>query len=331
MAEWQKQTLGEPLQARQGAPATGQGPRITRQLSSVSAEESRPLPALNTPPRSATEPLITRPLGTMSSQPGHETGTRPLTRPLTYIPGTPRAVKTTPLPPLHTPRSRSRKFVISMISMLIILLLTVVVTTPLGNSNTPLLQGIGNLLLSDAQNPFSPAQHIATPTATPALTTLEGSCNAPYMGLWGTCATAVTESGVMGSGDMQPPMKEERITQAFGLPEYQTWCSCVKSHTGIDLATSYGNPVTAADSGQVIWVGWDWSGLGNAVKINHGRYIATVYGHLASYIVHVGQNVNKGDVIAYEGSTGASSGPHVHFMVVDNNHFKDPTLYVTLP
>lgn len=330
MAEWPKQTPRGPLQTPQDAPVARQGQRITRQLSSVSTEESRPLPALNTPPRSATSPLTTRPLGTMSSQSGHATF-KAGTRPLTYIPGTPRVVKTTPLPPVPTPRSRSRKFVISMVSMLIILLLTVVVTTPLGNSNAPLLQGIGNLLLSDAQNPFSPAQHIATPTATPALTTLEGSCNAPYMGLWGICATAVTDSGVMGTGDMQPPMKGERITQGFGLPEYQTWCSCVKPHTGIDLATAYGNPVMASDSGQVIWVGWDWSGLGNAVKINHGRYIATVYGHLASYIVHVGQNVNKGDVVAYEGSTGASSGPHVHFMVVDNNHFKDPTLYMTLP
>ena len=73
----------------------------------------------------------------------------------------------------------------------------------------------------------------------------------------------------------------------------------------------------AADSGQVIWTGWDWSGLGWAVKISHGHYIATIYGHLQRFIVSVGQNVAKGQVIAYEGSTGASTGPHLHLELED--------------
>jgi murein DD-endopeptidase MepM/ murein hydrolase activator NlpD len=67
------------------------------------------------------------------------------------------------------------------------------------------------------------------------------------------------------------------------------------------------------------------------VKINHGHSIATIYGHLARFIVTVGQNVTKGQVIAYEGSTGASTGPHVHFMVMVNNIWVDPALYMALP
>lgn len=279
-------------------------------------------------------PTSTRPLIITGALPAGGNTTRRLTRPLTYIPAPDQvARKTRKLESAPAPRKRSRAFLISGIGLAVMLLLTLFVSTPLGGENTPLLQGLSQFLLTDAQNAPAVSQHIATPTPTPALTTLEGSCNAPSMGLWGICATAVTDSGVMGTGEMQPPMKGETITQPFGSPEYQTWCVCVKPHTGIDLAATagYGAPVLAADSGQVIWVGWDWSGLGNAVKINHGRYIATVYGHLASYIVQVGQNVKKGDVIAYEGSTGASSGPHVHFMVVENNYFKDPANYVKLP
>jgi murein DD-endopeptidase MepM/ murein hydrolase activator NlpD len=81
----------------------------------------------------------------------------------------------------------------------------------------------------------------------------------------------------------------------------------------------------------VIWVGWDWSGLGWAVKISHGNYIATIYGHMDHYIVKIGQSVTKGQIIGYEGSTGASTGPHLHFMVLVHNIWVNPLLYVALP
>ncbi len=157
----------------------------------------------------------------------------------------------------------------------------------------------------------------------------EGYCGGSD--IWGTCAMAVTASGVMGTGQMQRPIQGATITQYFGHPEYQQWCGCWRPHTGIDLAAAYGTAVTAADSGQVIWTGWDWSGLGWAVKINHGHYIATIYGHLQRFIVKVGENVTKGQVIGYEGSTGASTGPHVHFMVLYNNVWENPVNYVQLP
>src|SRR5437016_5635858 len=132
-------------------------------------------------------------------------------------------------------------------------------------------------------------------------------------------------------GQMQHPLAGAVITHYFANPEYQIWCGCWRPHTGIDLAAPYGSPVMAADSGQVIWTGWDWSGLGWAVKINHGHYIATIYGHLARFIVSKGQNVTKGQIIGNEGSTGASTGPHVHFMVLYNNSWVNPDDYVQLP
>ncbi len=177
---------------------------------------------------------------------------------------------------------------------------------------------------------FTTSQYLATSAVTPVLFTgNEGYCGGKD--IWGVCATVVTGSGFMGTGQMQHPIQGAVITQPFGHLEYQSWCGCWKPHTGIDLAAPYGTPIMAADSGQVIWTGWDWSGLGWAVKINHGKYIATIYGHLQRFIVKVGQDVTKGQVIAYEGSTGASTGPHLHFMVMVNNFWVDPQHYVRLP
>jgi murein DD-endopeptidase MepM/ murein hydrolase activator NlpD len=223
--------------------------------------------------------------------------------------------------------------VISVLFCSLVILMTVFLfVTPLDDNghHQTIAQAISNLISTGSLNSFAPSEQIV-PTAAPIPTFVggPGACNGAT--LWQTCATEVSTSGVMGTGQMQHPLQGATITQVFGHPEYQTWCGCWKPHTGIDLAAAYGTPVIAADSGQVIWTGWDITGLGWAVKINHGRSIATVYGHLARFIVNVGQNVGKGQVIGYEGSTGASTGPHLHFMVVVNNMWVDPTLYVPLP
>ena len=217
-----------------------------------------------------------------------------------------------------------------LLGSVIVIALTTLFVVPLDNNNQhprTIAQAIGNLISTQHINEVDTLQQLSTPTST--LLTGGGSCGGND--IWGTCATYITASGVMGTGQMQRPITGAVITQAFGHPEYQLWCGCWKPHTGIDLAAPYGTPVMAADNGQVIWVGWDWSGLGWAVKINHGDYIATIYGHLDHFIVKVGQNVTVGQVIGYEGSTGASTGPHVHFMVLVHNIWVDPTKYVQLP
>lgn len=89
-------------------------------------------------------------------------------------------------------------------------------------------------------------------------------------------------------------------------------------HTGLDIAGPNGGAVRAADGGQVISAGWK-GGYGKAIMINHGnrngKNLVTLYGHLSRISVSVGQNVSKGEVIGYEGSTGYSTGPHLHFEV----------------
>ncbi|MGZ3611293.1 MAG: M23 family metallopeptidase [Ktedonobacteraceae bacterium] len=234
--------------------------------------------------------------------------------------------------PLEHSKYRRGRFIFPgiLLGSVLVITLAMVFVVPLDNTSQhsrTLAQAIGSLISNQHLNEVDTLQQLSTPTS--SLFTGGSSCGGND--IWGTCATYITASGVMGSGQMLRPIKGTVITQPFGHPEYQQWCGCWKPHTGIDLAAPYGTPVTAADNGQVIWVGWDWSGLGWAVKINHGDYIATIYGHLDHFIVKVGQNVAVGQDTGYEGSTGASTGPHVHFMVLVHNVWVDPTLYVQLP
>lgn len=87
-------------------------------------------------------------------------------------------------------------------------------------------------------------------------------------------------------------------------------------HKGTDIATTMGTPVVAADSGRVIVAGWpDNTGYGNRVIIDHGNGFITLYGHLSKISVSAGQTVKRGDQIGLEGSTGRSTGPHLHFEI----------------
>jgi hypothetical protein len=98
-------------------------------------------------------------------------------------------------------------------------------------------------------------------------------------------------------------------------------------HPGIDIDAPYGTPIHAAGNGVVIWAGWQ-GGYGNFVLIDHGRGLVTGYGHQSRIAVTRGQTVTQGDVIGYEGSTGYSTGPHVHFEVRINNVPHNPRLYI---
>jgi murein DD-endopeptidase MepM/ murein hydrolase activator NlpD len=100
-----------------------------------------------------------------------------------------------------------------------------------------------------------------------------------------------------------------------------------RMHEGIDLAVASGTPVVAAASGTVIVAGW-MGGYGNLVVIDHGNGLATAYGHNTSVTVGYGQTVAQGQLIAYSGSTGHSTGPHVHFEVRVNGSPVDPLGYL---
>jgi murein DD-endopeptidase MepM/ murein hydrolase activator NlpD len=100
-----------------------------------------------------------------------------------------------------------------------------------------------------------------------------------------------------------------------------------RMHEGIDIAVPSGTPVHASAAGTVIYGGW-MDGYGNFVILDHGGGIATAYGHNTSVAVAVGQSVAQGQVIAYSGSTGHSTGPHVHFEVRVNGAAVDPLGYL---
>lgn len=101
-----------------------------------------------------------------------------------------------------------------------------------------------------------------------------------------------------------------------------------KFHSGIDLAGPSGSPIVAAESGTVISAGWNGGGYGNVVIIDHGGGISTLYGHNSSVSVSSGQKVERGQTIASCGSTGYSTGPHLHFEVRQNGATVNPRNWI---
>lgn len=99
-------------------------------------------------------------------------------------------------------------------------------------------------------------------------------------------------------------------------------------HPGVDIAAPYGTPVVATADGKVSFVGWRGA-YGRAVIIDHGYGYRTMYGHNSKTVVNVGQTVKKGQIIAYVGSSGRSTGPHVHYEVHVNGTTTNPWRYMS--
>jgi murein DD-endopeptidase MepM/ murein hydrolase activator NlpD len=100
-----------------------------------------------------------------------------------------------------------------------------------------------------------------------------------------------------------------------------------RMHEGIDITAPTGTPIWAAAAGTVIHSGW-LGGYGNLVVVDHGNGLATAYAHASAIFVSVGQSVAQGETIALVGSTGNSSGPHLHFEVRVNGVAVDPLFYL---
>ena len=99
-------------------------------------------------------------------------------------------------------------------------------------------------------------------------------------------------------------------------------------HPGVDIANDTGTPIVATADGVVTAAGWNAGGYGNMVDIDHGNGILTRYGHASEVLVHEGQHVKRGDVIAYMGSTGFSTGPHVHYEIHVHGETVNPASYL---
>lgn len=130
------------------------------------------------------------------------------------------------------------------------------------------------------------------------------------------------------------PMSGFQISQPYGPTSFvlePPLGSYAHFHTGVDMAAPLGTPVTAAADGVVVAVGHTSVGYGNFVIIAHGGGIATLYGHLLATQVAVGDQVLRGQQIGREGSTGYSTGPHLHFELRVNDQVVDPMPYLPVP
>ena len=134
-----------------------------------------------------------------------------------------------------------------------------------------------------------------------------------------------SDNWVQGTGQLGWPVSGE-ITSPYGYRVHPIWGTTLY-HSGIDIGVDEGTPVHAADGGVVVWSGWI-GGYGYAVVIDHGNGLSTLYGHNSELAVDEGQSVAKGQVISYAGSTGNSTGPHVHFEVRVNGDPVDPMGYL---
>jgi murein DD-endopeptidase MepM/ murein hydrolase activator NlpD len=117
-----------------------------------------------------------------------------------------------------------------------------------------------------------------------------------------------------------------RVASGFGYridPIYKT----VKLHAGLDFAAPQGTPIYATANGTVTVAGNTGNGYGNHVVINHGYGYETLYGHMVKVKARVGQQIKRGEVIGYVGSTGKSTGPHCHYEVHKNGQKIDPVYF----
>jgi murein DD-endopeptidase MepM/ murein hydrolase activator NlpD len=140
--------------------------------------------------------------------------------------------------------------------------------------------------------------------------------------LYGPGACTQPSDGAVGTGSFTYPTVEHWLSGYDYTPS--------ANHPAVDFAGSMGNAVYAADNGVVVYAGWNDRGYGNVTVIDHGNGYQTLYGHQSVIKVGCGQSVNKGDLIGLMGSTGNSSGPHLHFEMWYNSTHVNPHDYLAI-
>jgi murein DD-endopeptidase MepM/ murein hydrolase activator NlpD len=122
------------------------------------------------------------------------------------------------------------------------------------------------------------------------------------------------QDGVIAIPSDKPVKTNVSFTSGFGVRS-DPFEHGAAMHPGIDLAGSYGTPIYATADGTVLRAGWNSGGYGNMVELDHGRGIVTRYGHMSAVLVHAGDHVTRGEQIGRMGSTGRSTGNHLHYEV----------------
>jgi len=133
-------------------------------------------------------------------------------------------------------------------------------------------------------------------------------------------------SSSSGGRLLYPLQQKGKVTSSFGTRVHPIK-GVRKPHTGTDIAAPSGTPVLAADGGIVVRAGWA-GGYGKLVEIHHGNGLSTRYAHLSQISVRLGQKVEPGTVVGRVGSTGQSTGDHLHFEVRENGMARDPMAYL---
>ena len=147
--------------------------------------------------------------------------------------------------------------------------------------------------------------------------------------VWGPLPSAAADTGgklelvVMPEGDVTPvtdesvqiPLLEYRLTQKFWF-----------LHAGLDMATLGGTPIRPAMAGKVIQAEKNWFGYGNMVLVQHSNGYESLYGHMSKIRVSVGQSVSMNTVLGEVGSTGRSTGPHLHLEIREDGKLVNPAL-----
>lgn len=242
-----------------------------------------------------------------------------------YVPGAPSA-RCTPLPKAH--RNRKKCLTIALILILAIgsLIWYRSQATARGDAappalNTPfsILHPLASLKARDAEQATWSALAAQDPTAMEHELARENV-------FFRRAATQAREWQVLllpTPRQLASPLRDAlTVTSPFGMRRHPVIGQELEHH-GVDLVAEPGTSVKAAERGIVAWEGHKW-GYGNCIVIRHGVHLATIYGHLSHIGVHTGQSVRRGEVIGLSGSTGFSTGPHLHFEVRDNGTPVDP-------
>lgn len=187
---------------------------------------------------------------------------------------------------------------------------------------TSLIQGLG----AGSSAPQSLGSGALTPMEL-VLVPLQGGSTASSLS-----ALLGGQVGTAGATLQMPFQGQAALTQGFGPTSFSAepaYDGYSHFHTGLDFGVPVDTPIDAAGAGKVVAAGWDSTGYGNRVIIDHGNGRLTLYGHLDKITVHAGDQVAAGQRIGLSGSTGNSTGPHLHFGLQVNGQWVDPTAALT--